>query len=77
MACGTPVVMNDNKSSRDYAVDGFNALISQLDDVKSLSKNLLKVILDDKLMERIMEIGLMTSKNYICRVKNFEKALKK
>ena len=34
-ACGTPVVMTDNRGSRDYAIDGFNALMSQPHDVKS------------------------------------------
>nr|WP_256201826.1 glycosyltransferase [Sulfuracidifex metallicus] len=65
MACGTPVVMTDNKGSRDYAIDGFNALISQPGDVKSLSDNLLKVIQDDKLRERMIENGLETAKIYM------------
>ena len=78
MACGTPVVMSDNKGSRDYAVNGFNALISQPGDVKSLSDNLLKVIQDDKLRERMIENGLETAKKFTWAktVKNFEKALK-
>jgi len=63
MACGAPVVMSDNKGSRDYAVDDFNALISQPGDVKSLSDNLLRVIQDDKLREKMIENGLMTAKN--------------
>jgi len=78
MACGTPVVMSDNKGSRDYAIDGFNALISQPGDVKSLSDNLLKVIQDDKLRERMIENGLETAKKFTWAktVENFEKALK-
>jgi hypothetical protein len=31
--------MSDNKGSGDYAIDGFNALISQPGDIKSLSEN--------------------------------------
>jgi glycosyltransferase involved in cell wall biosynthesis len=78
MACGTPVVMSDNKGSRDYAVNGFNASISQHGDVKSLSDNLLKVIQDDKLRERMIENGLETAKKFTWAktVENFEKALK-
>jgi len=78
MACGTPVVMTDNKGSRDYAIDGFNALISQPGDVKSLSDNLLKAIQDDKLRERMIENGLETAKKFTWTktVENFEKALK-
>ena len=78
MACGTPVVMTDNKGSRDYAVNGFNALISQPGDVKSLVDNLLKVLQDDKLRDRLIENGLETAKKFTWEktVENFEKALK-
>jgi Glycosyltransferase len=78
MACGTPVVMTDNKGSRDYAIDGFNALISQPGDVKSLSENLLKVIQDGKMRERLIENGLETAKKFTWAktVESFEKALK-
>jgi len=78
MACGTPVVMTDNKGSRDYAIDGFNALISQPGDVKSLSDNLLKALQDDKLRERMIENGLETAKKFTWAktVESFEKALK-
>ncbi|WP_342632961.1 glycosyltransferase [Metallosphaera yellowstonensis] len=55
MACGTPVVMSDNKGSRDYAVNGYNALVSQPGDVKSLSDNLIKVLQDDKLRQQLWE----------------------
>jgi glycosyltransferase involved in cell wall biosynthesis len=78
MACGTPVVMTDNRGSRDYAVNGFNALISQPGDVKSLTDNLLKVLQDDRLRERLIENGLETAKKFTWTktVENFEKALK-
>jgi len=56
--------MTDNKVSRDYAIDGFNALISQPGDVKSLSDNLLKVIQDDKLREKTIENKLETAKEF-------------
>ena len=54
--------MSDNKGSKDYAIDGFDALILQPGDAKSLSDNLLKVIRDDKLRERMIENGLATTK---------------
>jgi len=78
MACGTPVVMTDNKGNRDYAVNGFNALISQPGDVKSLVDNLLKVLQDDKLRDRLIDNGLETAKKFTWEktVENFEKALK-
>jgi len=70
--------MTDNKGSRDYAIDGFNALISQPGDVKSLSDNLLKALQDDKLRERMIENGLETAKKFTWAktVENFENALK-
>jgi len=70
--------MTDNKGSRDYAVDGFNALISQPGDVKSLADNLLKVLQDDKLRDKLIENGLETAKKFTWEktVENFEKALK-
>ncbi|WP_236609058.1 glycosyltransferase family 4 protein [Saccharolobus islandicus] len=57
MACGTPVVMTDNKGSRDYALNGYNALISQPGDIKSLVNNLIRVLQDDKLKENLIENG--------------------
>jgi glycosyltransferase involved in cell wall biosynthesis len=78
MACGTPVVMSDNKGSRDYAVNGYNALVSQPGDVKSLSDNLIKVLQNDKLREKLIENGLETVKRFTWShtVNNFEKALR-
>ncbi|QGR19754.1 glycosyltransferase family 4 protein [Stygiolobus azoricus] len=78
MACGTPVVMTDNKGSRDYAINNFNALVSQPGDINSLANNLLKVLQDDKLRERLIENGLETAKKFTWNstVDNFEKALK-
>lgn len=78
MACGTPVVMTDNKGSRDYAIDGFNALVSQPGDIKSLSDNLIKVLQDDKLREELIENGLNTAKKFTWErtAENFENALK-
>jgi glycosyltransferase involved in cell wall biosynthesis len=78
MACGTPVVMSDNKGSRDYAVNGYNALVSHPGDVKSLSDNLIKVLQDDKLREKLIENGLETAKRFTwsSTVNNFEKALR-
>ena len=78
MACGTPVVMSDSKGSRDYAVNGYNALVSQPGDVKSLSDNLIKVLQDDKLREKLIENGLQTAKRFTwsSTVNNFEKALR-
>jgi len=62
--------MTDNKGSRGYAMDGFNALISQPGDVKSLSDNLLKTLQDDKLRERMIEKGLKI--HWAKTVENFE-----
>ena len=78
MACGTPVVMTDSGGPRDYAVDGFNALISRPGDVKSLAENLLRVLQDDKLRERLVENGLETARRFTwdSTAEKFEEALK-
>ena len=78
MACGTPVVMTDSKGSRDYAVDGYNALVSQPGDVKSLAENLLRVLQDDKLRERLVENGLETARRFTwdSTAEKFEEALR-
>jgi len=55
-----------------------DALISQPGDVKSLSDNILKVIQDDKLRERMIENGLETAKKFTWAktVESFEEILK-
>ena len=70
--------MSDNKGSRDYAVNGYNALVSQPGDVKSLSDNLIKVLQNDKLREKLIENGLETVKRFTRShtVNNFEKVLR-
>jgi glycosyltransferase involved in cell wall biosynthesis len=43
MACGTPVVTTDCKGNRDYAIDGFNCLISPPDDKRQLVSQIANV----------------------------------
>mgnify|MGYP001772788948 CR=1 FL=1 len=78
MACGTPVVMTDSRGPRDYAIDGYNALISQPGDVKSLAENLLRVLQDGKLRETLIENGLETARRFTwdSTAERFEGALK-
>ena len=78
MACGTPVVMTDSGGPRDYAVDGYNALVSRPGDVKSLAENLLRVLQDGKLRERLVENGLETARRFTwdSTAEKFEEALK-
>ncbi|ARM76119.1 glycosyltransferase family 4 protein [Acidianus manzaensis] len=78
MACGTPVVMTDNKGSRDYAINGYNALIADAGDTKTLVDYLAKVLQDDKLREKLIENGLETAKKFTwsSTVDRFEKVLR-
>ena len=78
MACGTPVVMTDSGGPRDYAVDEYNALVSRPGDVKSLAENLLRVLQDDKLRERLVENGLETARRFTwdSTAEKFEEALR-
>jgi glycosyltransferase involved in cell wall biosynthesis len=51
MACGTPVVTADCGGIRDYAVDGYNALITPPGDPKAIADATLKILRDGKLKE--------------------------
>jgi glycosyltransferase involved in cell wall biosynthesis len=62
MACGTPIVTTDCGGIRDYAVDGYNALIVPPGDPKAVADAVLKMLRDDKLRERLVEHGIETAK---------------
>jgi len=78
MACGTPVVITDCGSIRDYAVDGYNALIVPPGDPKAVADAALKILRDDKLRERLVEHGIETAKQWTWDkvVDKFEQAIR-
>jgi len=78
MACGTPVVITDCGGIRDYAVDGYNALIVPPGDPKAVADATLKMLRDDKLRERLIEHGIETAKQWTWDkvVDKFEQAIR-
>lgn len=61
MGCGTPVVTTDCKGNRDYAIDGYNSLISPPDNIERLKELMLKVLRDKELREKLVKGGLDTA----------------
>lgn len=78
MACGTPVVTTDCKGNRDYARDGYNCLIVHPGDPKAVADAVIKVLLDDKLREKLIKGGLKTARQWTWDrvVDRFEEALR-
>jgi glycosyltransferase involved in cell wall biosynthesis len=78
MACGVPVVTTDCGGIRDYAVDGYNALIVPPGDPKAVADAVLKILKNDKLREKLIEHGIETAKQWTWDkvVDKFEQAIK-
>mgnify|MGYP001772579678 FL=1 len=64
MACGTPVVTTNAKGNMEYTRHEYNALVSEPGDVEGLTKNVIRILTDDKLKERLVENGLKTAKSW-------------
>lgn len=77
MACGCAVVSSAYRGVLEYAVDGENALLSQVRDVDAMVNNIVKIFEDDKLREKIAINGVITGKNRSLSksAKMFEKIL--
>ena len=57
MICGQAVCCTDNPGYREMAIDGKTALLSPVRDPKSLSDNVIKLIENDELRQKIAEEG--------------------
>lgn len=64
MMCGQAVVCTDNQGYREMAIDGETALLSPVDDIQSLTNNIIKLINDDALRYRIAYGGYNKIKDY-------------
>lgn len=58
MICGQAVVCTDNKGYREMASNKKNSLICNIKDSKSLAKNVIELMSDDELRNRIAEKGM-------------------
>ena len=64
MACGTPVVTTDCGGNRDYAIGDFNCLLCSPNDTMHLARNVISILKNAGLRDRLTEGGLVTAKNF-------------
>jgi GT2 family glycosyltransferase len=64
MSCGVPVVMTDCGGSREYALDGINALVVPPRDTQALENAIQRLLEDTELRLRLIENGLETAWRY-------------
>ncbi len=57
IACGAALASTDTKGSRDYAIDGFTALVSPPRDPEALARNVLALLEDAQLRGRLVTAG--------------------
>ena len=57
IACGAALASTDTKGSRDYAIDGFTALVSAPRDPAALADNVLRLLEDVQLRSRLVAAG--------------------
>ena len=53
MSCSCPIVVSDFLGSREYAIDGRNALVSPVADSKAMARNICRLLEDEKLREKL------------------------
>lgn len=64
MACGTPAVITDSGGPREYAVHDYNCLIVPSKRPNLLAQAVQKLLLDEKLREKLMANSLETAKKF-------------
>ena len=64
MASGTPTVLTDCGGIREYAVDGFNAILVPPGDPEALSRGVIRIMEDDTLRRKIVENGTGTAERF-------------
>lgn len=64
MACGTPVVATDSGGVQEYARDGYNCLLSEPGDTVDLANNVITVLQDSTLKERLHLNGRATARKF-------------
>ena len=63
MACGTKVVTT-KYGVEDYAIDGFNAVIAEPQNIKSLAQSIVKTLTNETLGENLKHNGPKTAKKF-------------
>lgn len=72
MACGSALVSSNYRGVQEYAINGHNALLSPIKDSDGLANNIIKLIEDNSLREKIAYNGVKTAQDF-----SWKKAYKK
>ncbi len=64
MASGLPLIVSDNRGTREYAVQGENALICKADDIKGFTDAVALLSKDKAMCEKLGENGRKTAEKY-------------
>ena len=75
MASGLPLICADNRGTRDYAVDGENAIVCKYNDVDQFTRALETLLQNDELRTRLGQSGAEKAKMY--DYKNITSIMKK
>lgn len=75
MASGLPLICADNRGTRDYAVDGENAIVCRYNDVDQFARALETLLQNDELRTRLGQSGAEKAKMY--DYKNITSIIKK
>jgi len=78
MASGTAVATTDCGGVRDYAVDGYNSLVTRPGDPSAIANAVIKILNNQRLRDSLIQGGLETAKQWTWDkvVDKFEKAIK-
>lgn len=60
MACGCALVSTDYRGVFEYAEDGYNALLSKVNEPEELAENIITLLEDDELRQRLAQRGVDT-----------------
>lgn len=64
MAAGLPLIVADNRGTREYAVQGENALVCKADDIESFTDAVALLSKDKAMCEKLGENGRKTAEKY-------------
>jgi len=64
MACGTSVVTADCKGNRDYAINNYNCIMCDPEDVQSIKEAVILLLKNDAIRKQLIAGGLETAKHF-------------
>ena len=64
MACGVPVVTTDCGGVLEYAIDGYNSLVTPIRDPAALAQAIQRLLSDTRLAAQLIQNGLTTARRF-------------